>query len=63
MSELIEENEKNKELSEVERKNNFKAWRKTFELLSNSERFKEKKSQEIFLLHSVWKEIDKQISS
>ncbi len=28
---------------------------KNLELLSNSERFKEKKSQEIFHLHSVWK--------
>ncbi len=54
ISELIEENEENEELSEVEGINHF-------ELLSNSERFKENKSQEIFHLHSVWKEIDMQI--
>ncbi len=37
-------------------------WRKNFELLSNQpERFKEKKSQEIFHLHSVWEGFLKQI--
>ncbi len=49
ISELIEENEENEELSEVEGINHFRTGKKTFELLSNSERFKEKKSQEIFL--------------
>ncbi len=53
----------NEELSEVERKNHSITGKKTFELLSNSERFKEKKSQEIFHLHSVWKEIDMQTES
>ncbi len=59
-SELIEENEETEELSEVEGKNHFRTGKKTFELLSNSERFEENKSQEIFHLHSVWKEIVKQ---
>ncbi len=36
---------------------------KNLELLSNqTERFKEKKNQKIFYLHSVWKEFDMQHS-
>ncbi len=43
-------------------KKSLQNWRKTFELLSKQKyNFKANKNQEIFHLHSVWKEFDMQI--
>ncbi len=46
------------------KRRNMSNRRKTFESLSNqTERFKEKKRQEIIHLHSVWNEFHKQTES
>ncbi len=63
-SELIEENEENEELSEVEGINHFRTGEKPLSCSQTQKDLtKKKKSQEIFHLHSVWKEIDKQTES
>ncbi len=61
--ELIEEKEKNEEPSEVEEKNHVKAEEKSLSCSQTKQRFKEKKRQEIFHLHSVWKEFHRQNKS
>ncbi len=62
ISELTEENEENEELSEVEGINHFRTGKKTFELLSNSESFKEKKSKKYFTCTQCGKRLTNNIN-
>ncbi len=54
---LMEESEESEELSEVEEEHHVKPGEKPLKKYI----FKEKKSQEIYHLHSVWEEFHKQI--
>ncbi len=63
ISELMEQSEESEELSEVEEEHHDKPAEKPLSSSKTKNKFLRKKSQDIFHLHSVWKEFHKQTQS